>query len=482
MLGYGAIGKEYPYELVHPLNDAGYITAAIGKNHFGFTSAYPDWSPVSHGYQYMKLYDGLHDGLPPNLHPENHEYGLEHQYSKKNSNPLDPEQMQDDPNCAASAYDDYDQWFHIFHSDSDPEATGGSNLNWNSWRGAPFVYTEYDHPTAWVAREAMQFIDDYVDSKSTNPFFLKISFHRPHSPYDPPQKYMDFVTENYDLSAIQHIVRGNKWDERFTDEKWCGDKFVDAWCGLMDEAETNYSRIAYHANVQFVDEMVGEIMTKLKTLGLYDDSYIIWTSDHGDQLGDHNLWRKTYPYNSNAKVPMIIKWNEGMELDSDRMIPRGSVDKKHPVELRDLLPTFHSVAGIELPSNWSTEWSGLDMNWIVKEGDRADWREWIDLEHSTCYNVTNHWNALADSQWKYIFNAYLDEESLFDQVNDPDEMNDLALDPRYIDVLEEWRDRMVEMFEKQGRGDGWVLNGTLQQRLEEQTHGPNFPNNPAVCQ
>ena len=381
-------------------------------------------------------------------------------------------------------YDDYHKWFRQFAPAEDPYATGGKNMGWNTWRAAPYLYSSYRHPTAWVAREAMRWIDDYVDSESTDPFFLKISFQRPHAPYDAPQKYMDFVTENYDLPVIQHIIRGNEWDQRFTDEKWCGPQDPEAWCGSMDEADTNYTRIAYHASVQFIDEMVGEIITKLKALGLYDNSYIIWTSDHGDQLGDHNLWRKAYPYNSNAKIPMIIKWDKGTETYAN-YIPRGIVDTDHPVELRDLLPTVHSAAGIDLPRKWGTKWDGLDMNQIVKEGVEVEWREWIDLEHSMCYNVTNHWNALTDGKMKFIFHAYLKTESLFDLMNDPDEMNDLALDPtgnKVVQTLSLWRNRMATMFMEQGRGGEWVRSnrhGTLRLRQREKSikTSPNYPRN-----
>merc|ERR1719474_1582106 len=126
------------------------------------------------------------------------------------------------------------------------------------------------------------------------------------------------------------------------------------------------------------------------------------------------------------------------------------------------------------------------MNRIVKGEGEWGWREWIDLEHSTCYNVTNHWNALTDGvNWKYIFNAYFGNETLFDLRNDPWEMNDLAMERgnEEVDrVMAVWRRRMVQMFEEQGRGDKWVLNGTLQQRLEIQTYGEHFPQNGAPCQ
>merc|ERR1712087_948268 len=111
---------------------------------------------------------------------------------------------------------------------------------------------------------------------------------------------------------------------------------------------------------------------------------------------------------------MIIKWPQN---DNNVKVERGTVDNEHILELRDLLPTFHSMAGIALPDGWSTEWSGMDMNCIVSKS--CQWREYLDLEHSVCYNETNHWNALTDGvTYKYVFNAYFGNESLFDIVND----------------------------------------------------------------
>ena len=139
MLGYGAVGTKYPYELIHPLNHAGYMTASIGKNHFGFYNGNGKWEPAVHGYQYFKLYDGLGSGMPPNSNPknpylydENHDYNLEYSYNSK----LDPEQPNginsnsDGVNCPADSYDDYDQWFQKELPGYDPLATGKPLMDW----------------------------------------------------------------------------------------------------------------------------------------------------------------------------------------------------------------------------------------------------------------------------------------------------------------------------------------------------------------
>jgi hypothetical protein len=84
----------------------------------------------------------------------------------------------------------HDQWFAKVMPGKDPQATldGWDGDGWNGWHGAPYVYPEFYHPTAWVGREAVQFI--HAQAKADKPFMAKVSFHRPHSPYDPPQRVL----------------------------------------------------------------------------------------------------------------------------------------------------------------------------------------------------------------------------------------------------------------------------------------------------
>ena len=103
------------------------------------------------------------------------------------------------------------------------------------------------------------------------------------------------------------------------------------------------------------------------------------------------------------------------------------------------------------------------------------WREYLDLEHSTCYNITNHWNALTDGHTKYVFRAYFDDEQLFDLASDPHEMTNLAGEAKWGPTLEQWRGRMVEQFEREGRGPAWVVDGKLVRRTKGQIYSPNYP-------
>lgn len=255
---------------------------------------------------------------------------------------------------------------------------------------------------------------------------------------------------------------------------------------MMRENDTNISRISYFANVKFIDYQTGIIINKLKEYNLYNDSYIIWVSDHGDQLGDHNLWRKSYPYNSNSKVPFIIKWPFN---DKNIKVKRGTIDNKNIVELRDILPTLHNISNIKIPNNLPNNWTieGLNINCLLYKECNDNWREFIDLEHNICYNETNHWNALTDGiNWKYIFHAYSGNETLFYLKNDPNEMNDLILNQPINNTINDqlilWRNRLIDMFQQQNRGDLWVKHHQLQIRIEGETYSPNYPDNAAPYQ
>ena len=71
---------------------------------------------------------------------------------------------------------------------------------------------------------------------------------------------------------------------------------------------TNMQKTHYYANVTFIDEEIGKVIKTLKEKGIYDNALICYISDHGDMLGDHYHWRKTYPYQGSVHVPYIVKW------------------------------------------------------------------------------------------------------------------------------------------------------------------------------
>ncbi|MDP7061692.1 MAG: arylsulfatase [Planctomycetota bacterium] len=406
MLGYSKVAERYSKELPRLMESAGYFSWAIGKNHF-----HPQRN--THGYRGVEL----------------DESG----------------RVQD-----SGFVSDYRQWFARVAPKQDPDATG---IGWNEYPAKAYVLDEKLHPTTWTGDRAVAFLQDY---KKDQPFFLKVSFARPHSPYDPPQRFLDAV----DIQDVPDFALG-AWSEAANGNFRNPDK-LSAARNNLGKAVTMESRRAYAANIAFIDEQVGRILASLEQRELLEDTLIIFTSDHGDMLGDHHLWRKTYAYEGSAGIPMLMRWGS-KTLEA----PRGQ-NRDELVELRDLLPTFLDAAGAKIPDSVDGR-SLLDP----VSGRGEGWRDRLDLEHSRCYWAGNKWTALVSARWKYIFHAHDGSEQLFDLVNDPKEQNDLATREDHQVVLEVWRGRMANHLEE--RGEQWVKDGAPAMRKGNTLHSPNYP-------
>jgi len=407
MLGYGRVAQKYSFELLQALRDAGYYVFGIGKMH---------WFP-------QKLLRGCHGLL------------------------VDESGRVETPGFIS----DYRAWFRKQAPDLDPDATG---IGWNDYRAKAYALPEELHPTTWTGQAAVDFIENY---DKPQPFMLKVSFARPHSPYDPPERFADM----YEDGAMPKPVVG-KWAEQYAPHPDPPPPGI--WRGDLGVAQVQRSRRHYYGSVTFIDEQIGRIVAALKKRGMYDNTFIVFLSDHGDMLGDHHHWRKTYAYEGSARIPMLLRWPKSMGIGDDR---RGT-EITQVVELRDVLPTFLDAAGAPVPDHLD----GKSMLRLVR-GETKDWRPFIDLEHDRCYAKENQWNALTDGRYKYVYHSCLGEEQLFDLRDDPGERDDLAADHAHQATLKEWRQRLVERLSE--RGDRFVSKGQLVRRTENLLYSPLFP-------
>jgi arylsulfatase A-like enzyme len=405
MLGYGRVAGQYPFELPQALRDAGYYLFGISKMH---------WYP-------QKKLRGYHGLL------------------------VDESGRAETPGFVS----DYRLWFKQQAPDLNPDATG---IGWNDYLAKAYALPERLHPTTWTGDRAVEFIEKY---DRTEPFMLKVSFARPHSPYDPPQRFMDM----YNVDDMPAPVVGD-WAARYAPHDEPPNPSL--WHGDLGVRQAKESRRAYYASVTFIDEQVGRILAALKKRDLYDNTLILFFADHGDMLGDHHLWRKTYAYESSANIPMILRWPKEMGMDSRR---GGKLPQ--PTELRDVLPTFLDAAGAPIPANLDGK-SLLDL----VRGNTRNWRPWIDLEHSMCYDQ-DHWTALTDGRFKYIYFAYDGREQLFDMAKDPGELHNLAEELAHESSLKEWRERMIQHLTE--RGEEFVSGGKLAIRKKRFLYSPNYP-------
>ena len=251
--------------------------------------------------------------------------------------------------------------------------------------------------------------------------------------------------------------------------------FIGEWCHHLDDVEGDESaafgnfgtehalksRKYYYANITFIDEMVGQIIQALKDKGMYENAIICFTSDHGDMLGDHHHWRKTYAYEGSANIPYLVQWPKQF----DGKLKRGS-KLENTTELRDFLPTFLDAAGAKIPKDMD----GMSLLRLIKNPE-SKWRPFIDLEHATCYSQENYWCALTNGTWKYIWFFRTGEEQLFNLINDPGEITDLS--GENIGELNKWRKNMIDHLEV--RGDEFVKDGNLVIRENTMLYSPNFP-------
>jgi arylsulfatase len=415
MLGMTNVAQRYPLEKPRALRDAGYYTTTIGKQHF---------SPMRNGHGYHRMILDEHCACG-NVH--------------------DPEAA---IRRATEDRSDYEAWFFTQAPTLDPHVTG---LGWNDYPAKSFALPERLHATRWTGDTAVQFLKEY---RRPEPFFLKVSFIRPHSPYDPPERFMKQYAD-----ANLPVARIGKWAARYEQRNSDRD---DIWRGKLSDGEIRGSRQGYYGSVGFVDEQIGRIFEALEQSGKLDETLIVFTSDHGDMTGDQNLWRKSYAYEPSAHIPMLMRWPTGL-LSSER-----GRTFSQPVELRDILPTFMEAAGTPV----NREVDGRSLLSLVRSSG-AGWREFIDLEHNICYSPENHWNALTDARWKYIFHARDGEEQLFNLQRDPHELDDLAGDPKHETTLRLWRGRLVEHFAE--RGDPFCKGGKLRLRPEGMMTSPLFP-------
>ena len=404
MLGYGRVAEQYRVEKPRLLREAGYYTFAIGKMHW---------------------------------HPQRNPHGF-HQVLLDESGRVESRDFRSD----------YRSWFHSEAPNLDPDATG---IGWNSYRAGIYALPERLHPTCWTGQTAVRFLETY---NRPQPFFLKVSFARPHSPYDPPERFWKL----YENAPLPPAVVGH-WAARFAPRSWERD---DIWHGDLGPGQVRRSRQGYYGSISFIDEQIGRMLEVLERRGWLDETLIVFTADHGDMLGDHHHWRKSYAYEGSARIPMLVRWPAGLVSAA-----RGQVIRR-PVELRDVLPTLLATAGTAAPE-------ALDGRSLLEliEGRSETWREWIDLEHDVCYSSENHWNALTDGRWKYIFHARDGQEQLFDLEQDPGELDDLAGDARHAQTLRLWRQRLIEHLSE--RGERFVRGGRLALRPESYLYSPNYP-------
>lgn len=387
----GSDALEYPATLPGELTKAGYQTQAIGKMHFA---------------------------------PQRRLYGFQNLI------------LDESGRRSGEFISDYDRYFERFKEGE--YGYRDHSVDWNSWMARPTHLPEHLHPTYWTAEEAIWFLQQ---RDTTKPFFLWMSFARPHSPYDAPETYFDMYLDHPNMPMPAIGDWADRFDERIAD--------VNAATTHRSDIEIRRARAGYYGNITFIDHQIGRVFYEMRRhqREVWDNTVIVFTSDHGDMMGDHHHWRKTYGYEPSARVPFLMRLPQSFGV-------KNNVVMDQPIELRDIMPTLLDCAGAPIPET-------VDGESLLRlaRGQGNGWRDFVQGEHTESYRTELAMQYVTDGHEKYIWFHYTDEELFFNLDEDPLECRNLAADPAWQERKGLWRKRLADINEK--RGDPRGKNGEL---------------------
>ncbi len=305
----------------------------------------------------------------------------------------------------------------------------------------PARVAEPHSETAYMTDQALAF----MRNKGDTPWVLHLSYVKPHWPYMVPAPYHNM----YSADQCLPVVRSEQ-------EKVEAHPVVAAY--RQHEEGQNFSRDdcirtvrpAYQGLIHQLDDHLGRLFDYMEAAGLMKNTMIVFTSDHGDFLGDHWLGEKELFYDAIQRVPCIV-----MDPDPRADVTRGMVDTRM-VEAVDFVPTFLDALGVE---GASQRIEGMSLLPLLR-GENPAWREaaFSELDYSfrqarILLNKTPQQSraySMRTDRWRYVY--WLDEpEQLFDLESDPQELNDLGRNATYAATREKLKGQLFDWMARRKR-------------------------------
>ncbi len=263
--------------------------------------------------------------------------------------------------------------------------------------------------THWTVRRSIDFLETRDE---TRPFFLWTSFAKPHPPWDPCANYWAL----YQNREVPPPVSGDwsasveKTPQAFMEPTYA---LNNAW--RMTAAQIADVRRAYYACITQIDYQLGLLFARMREMGLLENTWIIFTADHGEMLGDHHMAAKTVFLEGAARIPLLVRPPAapgGRKTMAGRMVAALAT-------LADLLPTVLGIAGVPAPPD-------LDGTDLIALAEKPAEREFHGVAR---HSPRSSFHCLMRGPHKYIWAETGGEELLFDLGQDPMEQHDLARDP-----------------------------------------------------
>jgi arylsulfatase len=308
--------------------------------------------------------------------------------------------------------EDYYRWIRESGSPLQPMRHGiGQNELFPAVATVPEALTL----TSWIAERCVRYIREGRDP--TCPFFLWASFTKPHPPLDPPEPYASM----YRRFEPPAPVRGS-WAERPDAPAAFRRQRERGSFDLLPEGVIEDARRAYYGLVTHVDHAIGRILSALQDMRLLDTTMIVFTSDHGEFLGDHGCGNKVLWHEPSARIPLIVRPPPALRAD----LAGTSCDAL--VTHTDVTATLLAAARAAPAARAGPAPAGDLVELAAGGGARREFLYGMATEARPGGGDSLLYLAATDGRWKYIWYPEGPAEQLFDLAADPQEIVDLAAD------------------------------------------------------
>ena len=388
---------------VRNIRDAGYCTAVFGKTHFRVPQ-------VDSGHTRDRV-DDLHDWG----------YEVTHEIGET-------------PSATSCNY--YTDWLaerkklQVYENTMAMWKLGQGNKTLRPWEHLPCQLEEEEHVDAYIADKAIEWIQQYDDAR---PFYLQVALVGPHPPYDAPIRYRDmFRPQDMPLAIMEPPAEPMSPQVRRMFER--------RGVTNMTESQSRLMTSHYYAKISFDDDVIGRVIQSLTDQGLMDNTWIIYSSDHGEMLGDHRMVQKVVFYEGALNIPLIIRPPGG----TAPWVANGLTDHF------DIIDTLlDATGGAPLPND-----HGVSLIPKIAAGkDATNAQQGKDVT----FSEVNLFSMARTEKYKMAIGSITREpQELYDMENDPNELKNLVNEPSLSHVRDEMQN---EHFDK-------LLNNINKAQLE----------------
>jgi arylsulfatase len=306
----------------------------------------------------------------------------------------------------------------------------GHGMNNNDYLNRPWHLPEHCHVTNWATQNMARMIQR---RDPTKPGFWFLSYCHPHPPLAPLSCYWDMYR---DIDPPMPYC--GDWAGASADLPYALKQRALEWSGFS-EYQIKSARRAFYAMCTHIDHQLRMVIGTLREARVLDDTVILFTSDHGDMLGNHGQWAKRIFYEDSANVPMIL-----VGAANDPRVGHHRTDDRL-VGWADVMPTLLDLAGIAIPDSVD----GLSM-----VGDQKR-----DTFYGECSEGANATRMIHDGRYKLIYYPVGNRTHLFDLETDPCECRDLSAAADHAEVRQRLTHQL--MAELYGGDETWVQGGEL---------------------